>query len=153
MTFTVLTRLIIALVVVVVVVAFSSCGSATISLSVSGDSNPEFKVGGAGVLVYFGVEEIDPQTKQRIGDYPLWGFDKRVEVQSLPMMWRLPAFKYGNLPSNDYKQVYPENFQHPPALEEGKWYKAQIHTPEKDMGEVVFQIKSGQVSNVKASYW
>ena len=141
------------LIIALVVIALSSCGTATINISVRGDSNPEFKVGGTSVLVYFGVEEIDPQTKRRIGDYPLWGFDKKVEAQSLPMMWRLPPFRYGSLPSNDYEQIHPRDSEHPRALEEGKWYKAEIHTPEKDIGEVIFQITAGKVSNAKPNYW
>jgi hypothetical protein len=146
-------KIIVTIIIAFVVIICSSCGIATINLSVNGDSNPEFKVGGATALYYFGVEEIDPQTERRIGDYPLWGFDKRVEVQSLPMMWRLPVFRYGSLPSNDYKQIYPRDSERPRSLEEGKWYKAEIHTSDKDIGEVIFQIKSGRVSNIKTRYW
>jgi hypothetical protein len=66
-------KAIVKIIIAFVVTVFSSCETAAIRLSVSGDSNPEFKVGGAAVLGYFGVEEIDPQTEHRIRDYPLWG--------------------------------------------------------------------------------
>jgi len=133
------------------IVALSSYGCGP-RLSVSGDSNPEFKVGGLSVLYFFGIEEIDPQMEQRIGDYDIWGFGKKVEVQSLPMMWRLPAFRYHSLPSNDYKQIYPYDSVPPHPLEEGKFYRAEIHTPNKDHVEVVFQIKSGKVTVIKTTY-
>jgi hypothetical protein len=55
----------------------------------------------------------------------------------------------------DYKQICPQDFEHLHSLEEGKWYKAEIHTPEKDIGEVIFQIKEGQVSkrNRFVDFW
>lgn len=130
-----------------------SCQYNVVRLSVNGNNPPTFKVNGIDMMVYFSIEEINHQTQQRVGEYPLWGFDKKSEVPSLPMMWRLPAFAYGRLPTSDYQQIYPSGSKPPIPLEEGKMYKAEVHTDIKDIGVIIFEIKNGQVSVNQVKYW
>ena len=65
------------------------------------------------------------------------------------MLSQIGEFKYGSLPSTVYEQRTPTERVGPAELEEGKWYKAEIMTGDKDASQVVFQIEFGKVSNAK----
>lgn len=130
----------------------SSCTSPLLNLSVNGDNHPTFKVSGTASLYSFRLEEIDPQTQNRVGDGPLWVFEAKYKVTKVPMMWQLPEFKYGDVPSTEYEQRFPDTPEHPRQLEEGRWYRAEVFTTDKDICDVIFQIKSGKVTNTRTIF-
>ena len=126
--------------------SLTACDEGTIRLSAGGDASPTFKVDGSEALYSFWVQQYDPNTRERVGDM-LWLFEKRAAAPSALRLRQVGEFSYGSLPSEAYEQRVPRGGERPRPLEEGKWYKAEVFTGEKDAYQVTFRIMSGRVSD------
>ena len=131
--------------------SLSACGDSIARLSASGNAYPTFKVDGPEALYNFWVQQYDPNTRERAGDM-LWLFEKRAAAPSALLLRQVGEFRYGDLPSDAYEQRLPQGGGRPRPLEEGKWYKAEVFTGDKDAYQLTFRIVSGRVSDASMTH-
>jgi hypothetical protein len=129
-----------------------SCRYVSLHISAEGDINPIFKVGGIDNLYSFSVMEFDPLNREPSEEDTLWSFGKRYDNTRALTLWEISEIKYGTVPSARYEQNIPYDLKRPHPLEEGKWYKAEVFTVDKDVCQVRFQIKEGKVDQTNMVY-